>query len=62
MRKPLPPSDTQLIDKNGQATPIFFELLKNIMENLPTKKVKLADPTAGQTLKYSAANDQYEPG
>ena len=62
MRKPLPPSDIQLVNTDGVATPIFYELLQNIMQNLPTKKVKFADPTAGQTLKYNATTDQYEPG
>lgn len=62
MRKQILPFEAQLVDSNGRATPDFYELLKNVMENLPTKKVKLSDPTAAQTLKYNAVTDQYEPG
>lgn len=49
---------------NPDGTPTIFgyERLKNIMENLPTKKVSATNPTAAQTLKYNAVTDQYEPG
>lgn len=61
MRKQILPAEAQLVDSQGRATPDFYELLKNIMENLPTKKVKFIDPTAGQYIRYNAATDQYEP-
>ena len=62
MRKQLFPFDTQIVDGQGRPTITFYELLDNIMNNLPTKKVSATDPTAAQTLKYDAATDQYKPG
>lgn len=52
----------QWFNPDGTPTIFGFERLKNIMENLPTKKVSSTDPTATQTLKYNATTDQYEPG
>ncbi len=49
-------------NSDGTPTVFGFERLKNIMENLPTKKVSMTNPTATQTLKYNATTDQYEPG
>lgn len=52
----------QWFNSDGTPTAFGFERLKNIFENLPTKKVSITDPTATQTLKYNATTDQYEPG
>lgn len=49
-------------NQDGTPTLFGFERLKNILENLPTKKVSSTDPTAAQTLKYDTTSDSYKPG
>lgn len=50
------------INQDGTPTLYFFEMMQQVMANLPTKKVSPTEPTATQTLKYNATTDQYEPG
>ena len=61
MRLQVGPPDIQWFNTDGTPTAYGYERLKNILENLPTKRVSSTDPTATQTLKYNATTDQYEP-
>lgn len=61
MRRQLLPQDTRLVDKDGRATLEFYELLKNVMENLPTMPVAETAPTANQVLKFNATTGKYTP-
>lgn len=62
MRKTILPQDTRLIDKDGRATLEFYELLKNIMENLPTMPVAETAPSANQVLVFNSTTGKYTPG
>lgn len=62
MRKQILPQDTRLVDDQGRATADFYDLLRNVMENLPTMPVAETAPTANQVLVFNATTGKYTPG
>lgn len=62
MRFQVGTQEDKWFNSDGTPTLFGFERLKNIFDNLPTEKVGLITPTAGQSLKYNATTKQYEPG